>query len=153
MPRIDPELAEVRTGSGYPAPHAARCAGRRWQNLGDAVGLTQFGVVRMVLPPGVWSSQRHWHDREDEFVTVLEGEVVLVTDAGEVVMRPGDSAGFPANDGDGHHLQNRAEADAVLLIVGSRREGDGCEYPDIDLAWRPGAGGMVHTDGTPYPQD
>ena len=153
MPKIDREDAEVRSGAGYPGVHADPCVHRRWQNLGDVAGLTQFGVVRMVLPPGVWSSQRHWHDKEDEFVTVLEGEVVLVTDAGETLMRAGDSAGFLANDGDGHPLQNRADTDAVLLVVGSRREGDGCEYPDIDLAWRPTAGGMVHTDGTPYERD
>lgn len=150
MPKIDRNDAEVRSGATYPAAFRGPCMGRRWQNLGDVVGLTQFGVVRMVLPPGVWSSQRHWHTREDEFVWVLEGELVMVTDAGETTMRAGDCAGFPANDGDGHHLQNRSDRDAVILVVGSRVQGDAGEYPDIDLAWRPDAGGVVHKDGTPY---
>ena len=101
------------------------------------------------LGPGVWSSQRHWHSHEDEFVYVLEGEVVLVTNAGEETLRTGDSAGFKAGDPDGHHLQNRSDHEAVLLEIGtSAPGGDECDYPDIDLQVRDG--GFVHRDGTPY---
>jgi len=116
--------------------------------LGKAAGLARFGVNRLRLPPGQWSSQRHWHHAEDEFVLVLEGEVVLVTDGGEEVLRAGDCAGFRAGDPDGHHLQNRSPADAVVLEVGSCAPDDVCEYPDIDMRGEPA--GYVHRDGTPY---
>jgi uncharacterized cupin superfamily protein len=116
--------------------------------------LTQFGVNLLQLPPGAWSSQRHWHTHEDEFVYVLEGEVVLVTDAGEEILRAGDCAGFRAGDRDGHCLQNRSPQDARVLVVGSRNDADGGEYPDIDLRFRPGrysgGGGYCHKDGRPY---
>src|SRR5262249_7219069 len=102
------------------------------------------------LPPGAWSSQRHWHTAEDEFVYVVSGEVVLVTDAGEQPMRAGDCAGFKAGKADGHHLQNRSDKDAILLEVGSRNRADGCYYPDIDLVIAPGADKYAHRDGTPY---
>src|SRR6478752_2687544 len=134
MPKIDIDALPVRTGSGYPAPFDAPCLGRTRRALGDAAGLDQFGVNLQRLAPGAWTSQRHWHTTEDEFVWVLEGEVVLVTDEGEEVLRAGDCAGFKAGVANGHHLQNRSGAEAVLLEVGSRRpEADGCDYPDIDL--------------------
>jgi uncharacterized cupin superfamily protein len=138
-------------GSSYPAPYDEPCRQRTRFRLGDAAGLTQFGVNLLRLPPGVWSSQRHWHTAEDEFVYVLEGEVVLVTDAGEEVLRAGDCAGFKASDRDGHHLQNRTSADVVLLEIGSRNpELDSVDYPDIDLTIRAGTDAFLHTDGTPY---
>jgi uncharacterized cupin superfamily protein len=116
--------------------------------------LTQFGVNLVRLPAGTWSSQRHWHSHEDEFVYVLSGEVVLVTDAGEELMRPGDSAGFKAGDRNGHCLQNRTKGDVELLVVGSRNDLDHGEYSDIDMVFAPGryAGQSVyrHKDGTPY---
>ncbi len=118
--KIDIEQAPNRFGAGYPDPFAAICAQRRRWKLGDAAGLTQFGVNLLRLPAGQWSSQRHWHTAEDEFVFVLEGEVVLVTDAGEQVMGPGDCAGFKAGAADGHHLQNRSDREAVLLEIGGR---------------------------------
>jgi uncharacterized cupin superfamily protein len=149
--KIDPASLPVRTGSGYPPPYDAPCAGRERTRLGDAAGLTQFGVNRVRLPSGSWSSQRHWHSAEDEFVYVLEGEVVLVTDAGEEVLRAGDSCGFRAGDRNGHHLQNRSQADAVLLDVGSRfPDRDAVDYPDIDLALAAGDRAYRHRDGTPY---
>ena len=151
--RINLEGVARSTGSEYPAPYDAPCAARIRQRLGDAAGLTDFGVNLLRLPPGTWSSQRHWHSAEDEFVYVLDGEVVLVTNAGEEVLRKGDCAGFKAGIADGHHLQNRAEAEAVLLEVGSRRvEEDGGEYPDIDMRFLKGDAGYVHMDGTPYPK-
>jgi len=117
---INVKALPVVTGSRYPAPFDAPCAQRTRQRLGDAAGLTDFGVNLLRLPPGVWSSQRHWHGAEDEFVYVLEGEVVLVTDAGEEILRVGDCAGFKAGLKDGHHLLNRSPKDAVVLEVGSR---------------------------------
>ena len=151
MPKIDIEEAPERIGSDYPAPHDAPCARRRRRALGDAAGLGQFGVNQMRLPPGQWSSQRHWHSAEDEFVYVLEGEVVLVTNAGETILRAGDCAGFAAGVADGHHLQNRSDRDAVLLEVGSRRpDDDATVYPDIDMAWPAGAKAYTCADGRPF---
>ncbi len=152
MKKIDLSMAKVTIGSGYPAPHDEPCCQRRRLRLGDAAGLTQFGVNLLRLPPGVWSSQRHWHSAEDEFVYVLEGEVVLVTGAGEEVLRVGDCAGFKAGESDGHHLQNRSSTHAVLLEIGTRNpERDAVDYPDIDLMIREGARTFLHKDGTPYP--
>jgi uncharacterized cupin superfamily protein len=151
MPRIDIEAAPTRFGTGYPPPYDEPCRGRRRWKLGDAAGLSQFGVNLMRLPPGQWTSQRHWHTAEDEFVWVLEGEVVLVTDEGEQVMRPGDCAGFRAGVANGHHLQNRGDREAVLLEIGSRRpDTDGCSYPDIDLILDEGSTEYRHRDGRAY---
>lgn len=151
--RIDVKQVMMSLGCSYPVPFDAPCAQRARQRLGDAAGLTDFGVNLMRLPPGAWSSQRHWHAAEDEFVYVLEGEVVLVTDAGEELLRPGDCAGFKAGVKDGHHLQNRSAHAAVVLEVGSRRiaEDEG-EYPDIDMRFLKGDAGYAHRDGTPYPK-
>jgi uncharacterized cupin superfamily protein len=154
MPKIDRETAPRGSGSRYPSPFDEPCRNRSWIRLGDAAGLTQFGVNVVTLPPGAWSSQRHWHSHEDEFVYVLAGEAVLVTDAGEEILRPGDCAGFKAGDQNGHCLQNRSSRNVELLVVGSRHDEDRGEYPDIDLALRPGryAGKLDyrHKDGTPY---
>jgi uncharacterized cupin superfamily protein len=152
MKKIDVPAAKATLGSGYPAPYDEPCRQRKRQRLGDAAGLTQFGVNLLRLAPGVWSSQRHWHTAEDEFVYVLEGEVVLVTDGGEEVLRAGDCAGFKAGEPDGHHLQNRGNTDAVVLEIGTRDPArDGADYPDIDLTLRAGARAFLHKDGTPYP--
>src|ERR1043165_7614431 len=106
IPKIDVTAAPQRKGSGYPAPFDAPCAERMRQRLGDAGGLTQYGVNLLHLPPGAWASQRHWHSAEDEFVYVLAGEVTLVTDKGEEVLRAGDCAAFPKGEPNGHHLIN-----------------------------------------------
>ncbi|MFI4906841.1 MAG: cupin domain-containing protein [Steroidobacterales bacterium] len=152
MKKIDISAIKISLGSGYPAPHDEPCRQRKRLRLGDVAGLTQFGVNLLRLPPGTWSSQRHWHTAEDEFVYILEGEVVLVSDAGEEVLRAGDGAGFKAGDGDGHHLQNRTNTEAVLIEIGSRDpERDGVDYPDLDLTIRPGTRSFLHKDGTPYP--
>lgn len=152
MKKIDVSAAKMAVGSGYPAPHDEPCRQRKRWRLGDAAGLSQFGVNLLRLPAGVWSSQRHWHSQEDEFVYVLEGEVVLVSDAGEEVLRAGDCAGFKAGEPDGHHLQNRTNTEAVVLEVGARNpDRDGVDYPDIDLTIRPGTRAYLHKDGTPYP--
>lgn len=154
MPKIDQAAAPKGSGTRYPAPFDAPCKGRTWVRLGDAAGLTQFGVNLVRLAPGVWSSQRHCHSHEDEFVRVLEGEVVLVTDAGEETLRAGDSAGFKAGVRDGHCFQNRSTGDVTLLVVGSRSDEDHGEYPDLDLVFTAGRysgkGKYLHKDGTPY---
>jgi uncharacterized cupin superfamily protein len=150
MPKIDPRTAPEGSGSRYPAPFNLPCTGRSWRRLGEAAGLTQFGVNLVRLAPGAWSSQRHWHAEEDEMVYVLEGELVLVTDAGEEPMRAGDCAGFKAGVRDGHHLQNRSQADAVFLVVGSRIASDHGEYSDIDMVFDRRKEGFAKKDGTPY---
>ncbi len=153
MGKIDVTKLRKRTGSGYPAPFDQPVAGRIRQRLGDAAGLTQFGVNLLQLMPGAWSSQRHWHLEEDEFVFVLSGDVVLVTDAGEAILRPGDCAGFPKGKRDGHHLINRSRTKAaVCLEVGTRSEVDFCGYPDIDMVIDSKVGKYTHRDGTPYPR-
>jgi uncharacterized cupin superfamily protein len=151
MPKIDPEAAIVRRGSSYPAPFDAPCAERVRRRLGDAGGLTDFGVNLLTLAPGVWSSQRHWHSGEDEFVHVLAGEVTLITDKGEEILRAGDYAAFPKGVADGHCIVNRSNAPATLLEVGTRSSDDFCTYPDIDLVIDTRLGWYAHKDGEPYP--
>lgn len=149
---LDPAALPPRTGSSYPEPFKAAVAGREKRALGDAFGLSGFGVNLVRLPPGCWSSQRHWHTLEDELVYVLEGELVLVTDAGEQVLTPGMVAGFRAGETNGHHMINRSGRDAIYLEVGDRLERDEAEYPDIDLAYRRvGDGfGFTNRNGDPY---
>jgi uncharacterized cupin superfamily protein len=152
MKKIDVEAVPARRGSGYPPPYDAPCAARERRPLGAAGGLTTFGVNLLTLAPGVWSSQRHWHSHEDEFIWVVTGEVVLVTDAGEEVLRPGDCAAFKAGEADGHHLINRSDRPATVLEVGSRDDADGCVYSDADMIAGPGDPCYRHRDGTPYPE-
>ena len=151
-PAVDPATLPARGGSGYPAPFRDAVAGRVKRALGNPFGLTQFGVNLVEMPPGCWSSQRHWHSHEDEFVYVVSGELVLVTDAGEEPMRPGMVAGFKAGRTDGHHLINRSGAPAVYLEIGTRIPEDGAVYSDIDMEVRPGPEGhvFVHKNGEPY---
>jgi uncharacterized cupin superfamily protein len=154
MPKkISIDQAPTITGSRYPAPYNEPCMQRVRRCLADAAGLSQFGVNLARLPPGCWSSQRHWHTGEDEFVFIVSGEVVLVTDAGEEVLRAGDCAGFKAGDENGHHLQNRSQQEAVVLEVGSRMpDKDDVFYPGIDLMLGKGSPrpGFAHADGTLY---
>ena len=151
--RIDPATLPETVGTFYPSPFDKPCRARARKRLGDAAGLTQYGVNLLRLPPGVWSSQRHWHTAQEEFVYILSGEVVLVTDSGEEILTAGDCAGFKAGDKDGHHLQNRSNTDALLLEIGTRIANDGGEYPDIDMAFQMGSGlpAYIRKDGTPYP--
>lgn len=150
MPKIDLQQAPRRQGSNYPEPFAENAAGRIKLALGNAGGLADFGVNLTRLPPGAWSSQRHWHSHEDEFVYLLSGELSLVTDAGEQLLRAGDCAAFPKNVPDGHHLINRGTETAVYLEIGTRADEDACTYPDIDL--HADERGYTHKDGAPYPQ-
>lgn len=150
--KIDIAAAPQRTGSAYPAPFDAPCAARQRVQIGDAAGLTDFGVNLLRLPPGAWSSQRHWHDREDEFIYVLAGEVTLVTDEGETILRPGDCAGFAKTIANGHHLINRSAAETLVIEVGTRTTDDITIYSDIDMKYDPEVGGYVRKNGEPLPR-
>ena len=154
MPVIDRATVPEQVGSRYPAPHDAPCRERRVRRLGEAGGLTRLGVSETVLPPGTWSSQRHWHAEEDEFLVVLEGEVVLVTDEGEALLHAGDCAAFKAGDRVGHCVQNRSAAPARILSCSNRSPDDRGEYPGLDLVFAgnryAGQGRYLHRDGTPY---
>ncbi len=149
MPTINIAACPVAKGSKYPSPYDEPCRGREWQALGQAANLTQFGVNLMRIEAGAWSSQRHWHAHEDEFVWVLEGEVMLVTDSEREALHAGDCAGFKAGVKNGHHFINEGTVDAVLLVVGSRDDRDHGEYSDIDMRFRAGrysgAGGYYET--------
>ena len=151
MPKIDLSAVPVRKGSGYPAPFDAPCADRTRRRLGDAGGLSDFGVNLMTLPPGGWSSQRHWHSHEDEFVYVLEGELTLVEDGAETLLERGDCAAFAKNSGNGHHLINRSSTTALYLEAGSRNPDDVITCSDIDMMSPSSDGRFLHKDGTPYP--
>jgi len=139
----------VHEGSGYPSPFDEPCAARTRRRLGDAGGLRDFGVNLMTLPPGGWSSQRHWHSHEDEFVYVLEGEVTLVENEGETILRAGECAAFPKNTGNGHHLINRSRTVAVYMEVGSRNPHDVTTCSDIDMMSANADGRFLRKDGTP----
>jgi uncharacterized cupin superfamily protein len=150
---IDARSVEANTGTNYPEPLRKFVAGRAKRKLGDVFGLRNFGVNLTTLAPGAMSALRHWHFRQDEFVYMLEGEAVLVTDAGEQVLRPGMAAGFPAGKRDGHHLINRSDREAVYLEVGDRLPGDEADYPDMDMVTRQQADGRwvyFHRNGDPY---
>lgn len=156
MPKLDLSAVPVKTGSIYPAPYAEMMEGRSSLRLGQAGGLTQFGVNLVTLAPGALSSLRHWHLHEDEFVMVTEGECIMVTDAGEEMMRPGDCAAFPAGVADGHHFINRSDTPARFLVVGTKAPREVATYSDVDLmvVVEGGAATFTRKDGTPYqPED
>jgi uncharacterized cupin superfamily protein len=152
-PWLDPMSVAPRRGSIYPAPFGDPVAGREKRALGDPLGLTQFGVNLVTLAPGAWSSQRHWHVHEDEFIYILEGEVTLVTEAGEAVLRAGMAAGFPAGKADGHHHITRSDAPVRYLEAGTRAEHEEAQYSDIDMMARKQGGRFVfmRKNGEPYP--
>lgn len=139
LPALDPMSVPPRSTSGYPEPYRSRVLPREKRALGDALGLTKIGINHSVLPPGKESSMRHWHTREEEFIFVLSGEVVLHTDAGEQTLTAGTCAGFPVSKdgktGDGHHLINRGSVPAVYLEISDRVKGDTAFYPDEDLVY------------------
>ena len=144
-PALDPLSLEPRNSSGYPEPYRSRVLPREKRALGDACGITRFGVNHTTLPPGKESSMRHWHTHEEEFIFVLSGEVVLRTDAGEQVLKAGMCAGFPVPDkepGDGHQLVNRSSEPAVYLEISNRDPADRAFYPDVDLQFN-GTGAAV----------
>ncbi len=150
MPKIDVAAVPMIKGTGYPPEFNAPCAERIRQRLGNAGGLKDFGVNLMHLPPGNWSSQRHWHSHEDEFVYVLGGELTLIEDDGETVLRSGDCAAFPKGCGNGHHMINRSSSPAIYLEIGSRSPADITTCSDIDMMSANADGRFLHQDGTPY---
>lgn len=150
MPKLDLDTIPQANRTGYPAPFDAAVEGRWYRRLAPPGGLTEMGVSHVTLKPGAWSSQRHWHSAEDEFVVMLAGEAVLIDDSGEQVMRAGDCACFPKGERNGHHLQNRSDADCVFIAVSAGdKAADRGEYPDIDMMFGPD--GYARKDGTPYP--
>jgi len=153
LPALAPADVPPRSSSGYPEPFRSRVLPREKRALGDALGLTKIGINLTTLPPGKESSMRHFHTREDEFVFVVEGEVVLRTDQGEQVLAAGDCAGFPAGASNGHQLVNRSDRPARYLEISNRDREDRAEYPDVDLACQKTPDGALlftRKDGTPY---
>jgi uncharacterized cupin superfamily protein len=152
LPVVDPATVPEKRGSGYPEPFRSRMGERVKRRLGDACGLTKFGVNLVTLAPGAQSALRHWHTLDDEFVYVLSGEVVLVTNDGDQVLHAGMAAGYPAGKKDAHHFVNRSKAVATYLEIGNRIEGDNAFYPDDDLMWVEDENGTfaAHKDGRRY---
>jgi uncharacterized cupin superfamily protein len=149
MPKLDIEAIPQSNATGYPAPFDEAVQGRWWRRLAPVAGLTQMGASHVVLKPGAWSSQRHWHEGEDELVIMLSGEAVLIEDDCETIMRPGDVAAWPARVQNGHHLVNRTDNDCVFIAIGTGDRSKGGSYSDIDMTF--GDDGYFHRDGTPYP--
>ncbi len=155
MPKIDIANLKMEVSTGYPDPFRQAVAGRQRKRLGNAVGLDQFGVNLTRLKPGAASALRHWHEAEDEFVYVLEGEITLIEDGGATALGPGDAAGFKAGVANGHHLVNRTDRDALYIEVGTRARRERAHYPDVDLVGNKGEHGFrfSHRSGDPYPQE
>lgn len=149
MPKLTLDTIPQTNSTGYPDPFDKAVADRWYRRLAPAGGLTAMGVSHVVLKPGAWSSQRHWHESEDEFVVILTGEAVLIEDDGETLLKAGDCAAFPMGVRDGHHLQNRSDADCSFIAVGAGNKAGRGEYPDIDMTFDDAA--YFHKDGTPYP--
>jgi uncharacterized cupin superfamily protein len=153
MPKVDIAKVPVKSGTFYPAQFQAECKGRHKQAIGDAIGLTQFGVNITRIEPGQTSALRHWHEQEDEFIYMLEGELVLAENDGEVVLKAGDAAGFKAGSGVAHRLINRSNRDAVYFEVGTRAKTERVHYPDVDLELVRDEKGRRYQrrNGEPYP--
>ena len=148
MPKVDLDAIEETNRTGYPPPFDEPVAGRWQKRLGPVAGLTVLGATRVRLDPGAWSSQRHWHDSEDEMVVLLSGEAVLVEDGGETLLRAGDIAAWPMGSTNGHHLINRSSEPCTFVAISAGERTDG-GYSDIDMLFR-ADGSYVHKDGTPY---
>ena len=148
MPKIDLESIEQRNSTGYPPPFDREVAGRFFRRLSPATGLTDFGVSHVVLKPGAWSSQRHWHNGEDEFLVMLTGEAVLVEDDGRKILRPGDCAAWQKGNTTGHHLRNESNSDCSFIVVGGGTNTGG-GYSDIDMLFT-ADNRYTRKDGTPY---
>jgi uncharacterized cupin superfamily protein len=148
MPKLDLESIEQVNSTGYPSPFDKDVAGRWYRRLAPPGGLTDFGASHVVLKPGAWSSQRHWHNGEDEFLVMLEGEAVLMEDEGRTVLKPGDCAAWPKGNTNGHHLRNESESDCSFVVVGGGTNTGG-GYSDIDLMFT-ADDRYIHKDGSPY---
>jgi len=152
MPKLDIDALPLDTKTNYPPPFDRVVHGRERRRLGNAAGLDQFGVNLTTLRPGAASALRHWHEKEDEFVYILEGELVLIEDSGETLLKAGEAAAFKANSGNGHHLVNRTTREALFLEIGTRSKHERVEYPDVDLLVVRDTQGMryTHKNGDPY---
>lgn len=148
MPKVDLESIELNNTTGYPPPFDREVQGRWKRRIGPTAGLTDFGVSHVTLKPGAWSSQRHWHDGEDEFLVMLAGEAVLVEDEGRTTLRPGDCAAWPKGITNGHQVCNESADDCSFVVVGGGTNTGG-GYSDIDMMFT-ADGSYVHKDGTPY---
>jgi uncharacterized cupin superfamily protein len=149
MPKLDLDALEQTNRTGYPEPFAAQMRKRLYRKLAAPAGISDFGISHVVLQPGGISSQRHWHEGEDEFLVMLGGEAILVEDEGEALLRAGDCAAFPKGFANGHQLVNRSEADCTFVVVGKFAASD-CHYPDIDLHLDAATGGYTRKDGSLY---
>ncbi len=149
MPLIDLEAIPQVNSTGYPEPYRDAVQGRHYRRLAPTAGLTDFAASHVVLKPGAWSSQRHWHEREDEMVVMLAGEATLIDDAGRTPLRPGDVAAFPKNDGNGHHIVNESAADCTFVVIGQSSLGP-CHYSDIDMQYWDSAPFYRRKDGTSF---
>lgn len=149
MPKLDLDAIPQTNRTGYPAPYAEQVQGRWYRRIAPAACLTDFGVSHVTLKPGAWSSQRHWHEGEDEFLVMLSGEAILIDDNGRATLRAGDCAAFPKNDGNGHHLVNESDVDCLYVVVGRPAESM-CHYPEIDLPVDGKTLVYTRKDGTPY---
>ncbi len=148
MPKIDLDSIAQLNRTGYPSPFNQQVLDRWYRRLAPAAGLTEFGVSHVTLKPGAWSSQRHWHNGEDEFLVMLSGEAVLVEDEGRTILRAGDCAGWPKGSTNGHHLRNESNQDCSFICVGGGKNSGG-GYSDIDMIFT-AEGLFAHKDGTPY---
>ena len=152
MPKLDLDAIPRTNATGYPPPYDEEVEGRWYRRLAPAAELTKLGASHVVLEPGAYSSQRHWHERQDELVVMLQGEAILIEDEGEVPVHPGDSLAWPAGRKDGHRLHNRSDKPCVFIAIsGGDRDQDRGEYPDIDMVFTPE--GYFRKDGTPYPTE
>ena len=148
MPKIDLQAIPQTNRTGYPPPFDGPVQGRWYRRLASATGLTEFGASHVVLKPGAWSSQRHWHDDEDELLVMIAGEAVLVEDGGRTVVRPGDVCAWAKGVTDGHHLINESDADCVFVAIGAGNQDGAGAYADIDMMFS--GDGYFRKDGTPY---
>ncbi len=149
MPKIDLDHIPQTNATGYPPVHASEVQDRWYRRLSPAAGLTDFGVSHVTLKPGGWSSQRHWHEGEDEFLVLISGQAVLIDDSGPTSLSVGDCVAFPKNDGNGHHVINKSDEDVVFVVVG-KIGNSACHYPDIDMHLFAGAGCQKHKDGSEF---
>lgn len=150
MPKLDLDAIRQTNATGYPAPFNQQVKGRWYRRLAPAAGLTMLGASHVVLRPGAWSSQRHWHELEDELLIMLEGEAVLVEDDCETLLKAGDMAAWPKDVANAHHLVNRSGRPCTFICIDNRRDEGDCHYPDIDLHYVAGTGKFTHKDGTAY---
>ena len=149
MPKLELDKVESTNRTGYPSPYAETMAKRHYRRLAPAAGLTDFGVSHVTLEPGGISSQRHWHEGEDEFLVFLEGEAILIENEGETRLAPGHCAAFPKGVPNGHHLVNRSDRPCSFIVVGATSASD-CHYPDIDLHLNASSGAFTRKDGSAY---